>query len=118
MRISDWSSDVCSSDLLANPEIGEGTVLGREAGADRKLAGRLLRDIDVDDRLVRLGTWNRDDFDALELSPVPNVGFRAAQLGGVEGVALHQLHLAPDDLVHRPNEIGRASCRERGGKYV
>src|SRR3546814_20492663 len=30
MRISDWSSDVCSSDLLGYAEIGAGKELGRQ----------------------------------------------------------------------------------------
>src|SRR3546814_3812458 len=31
MRISDWSSDVCSSDLVGNGEIGAGTMFGGDS---------------------------------------------------------------------------------------
>src|SRR3546814_7505549 len=61
MRISDWSSDVCSSDLEHSSQNGD----------------------------------NRDDHEQLDQS---------------EGASLR--HRA------RPNEIGRASCRERVCQYV
>src|SRR3546814_9989243 len=38
MRISDWSSDVCSSDLLLSDRVLDHLLSGRGAGADR--AGR------------------------------------------------------------------------------
>src|SRR3546814_13737839 len=38
MRISDWSSDVCSSDLLLSDRVLDHLLPGRGAGADR--AGR------------------------------------------------------------------------------
>src|SRR3546814_12150061 len=53
MRISDWSSDVCSSDLVVTPELGRGEphdleldavwVAGVEALVDRVVAGSLQR---------------------------------------------------------------------------
>src|SRR3546814_1649891 len=51
MRISDWSSDVCSSDLparLADEHEGDGVLLGNDAGAraprsERLRAARLRR---------------------------------------------------------------------------
>src|SRR3546814_3534398 len=56
MRISDWSSDVCSSDLFAlEPRIGDRPAIGRPArrafdspGA-RDLRDRLGRDVDRED---------------------------------------------------------------------
>src|SRR3546814_1165171 len=45
MRISDWSSDVCSSDLVAGLDIdgeaGDGPRCGGRGGADAELAQRL-----------------------------------------------------------------------------
>src|SRR3546814_16754686 len=101
MRISDWSSDVCSSDLWRSagrtfPVIvvsarGDWTekVEGIEAGADDYLAkpfqmGELVARVRG---LVRRG--------AGKLSPVIEIG---------------RLSLA--------TEIGRASCRERVCQYV
>src|SRR3546814_12634461 len=39
MRISDWSSDVCSSDLLAQPDLG--ALAQRDVGEDRHIAAGL-----------------------------------------------------------------------------
>src|SRR3546814_3895098 len=97
MRISDWSSDVCSSDLLigaganilGNIEIGEGAKIG---------AGSVV------------------------LIPVPAhctaAGVPAKLLGdcGCDQPAREMDHALPktaDDL----QEIGRAACRERVGQY-
>src|SRR3546814_18076428 len=38
MRISDWSSDVCSSDLLADLRVEDGV---------RRLAGQIVDDLDI-----------------------------------------------------------------------
>src|SRR3546814_14831184 len=92
MRISDWSSDVCSSDL---GEIGEpGAILA--AREDRRIVRRVERD-----RILRralLGGVHRDDgiLDILE------AGQHGALVRGERG-------LGP---------IGRASCRERVCQYV
>src|SRR3546814_14541282 len=52
MRISDWSSDVCSSDLLRSPfffgldsvlgELTEGRPLGREGGPAIDVTGKIV----------------------------------------------------------------------------
>src|SRR3546814_16285177 len=42
MRISDWSSDVCSSDLI--PAVGEFTIPALLGGADTLMIGRVLWD--------------------------------------------------------------------------
>src|SRR3546814_6866254 len=39
MRISDWSSDVCSSDLVALPDDGGVVLLGRQVAVDAVVAG-------------------------------------------------------------------------------
>src|SRR3546814_16414235 len=124
MRISDWSSDVCSSDLDADlgdvrrrhvPEdtehlvlvvekvVGDpcyGNVVGVHARLDRRLpasvdAGQHPREIDV---LGDVHVEHRALVDGDRGWPV-----RTA-LDGPVGQALH--------------EIGRASWRERVGQYV
>src|SRR3546814_14773317 len=61
MRISDWSSDVCSSDLPAIEMVakvpaddreGDGPMVKRDAGIDFEIIG--LRKNIVDDVLVRI----------------------------------------------------------------
>src|SRR3546814_6749541 len=42
MRISDWSSDVCSSDLVARPEPHEAIALADRVGADMHPVGKRL----------------------------------------------------------------------------
>src|SRR3546814_8734194 len=56
MRISDWSSDVCSSDLdsaVGVYETGDVLVLDQEVGT--------IEDVDLRDDVVRITTSIRDD---------------------------------------------------------
>src|SRR3546814_5248217 len=88
MRISDWSSDVCSSDLVAEAAAraglhGKGIVAGHGCGIERNVAIAKF-----DERIALLG---KDEADV--------------RLGGE--------HTLGED-----REIGRASCRERECQYV
>src|SRR3546814_16175013 len=98
MRISDWSSDVCSSDLrgLTVREVVEGAeviatlgerILGRSASIDIKhpLSGEVL---------MKAGELIEErDVDRIETAGVESALIRSVQ-------------------------IGRASCRERVCQYV
>src|SRR3546814_14752858 len=104
MRISDWSSDVCSSDLIVQ-------IDHRGPGA---LAALVLHPLPV-------------IFAFMEIIVV-----RAEMLAGGVALALHRLAVFAGDAeqigdgfvdradVGRPaaHEIGRASCRERGCQDV
>src|SRR3546814_2077491 len=97
MRISDWSSDVCSSDLL-HPAARIAHAMEDCLVAAQE--GRLLLQADDIDALL-LGT------DLLQRVATPG-----AELGG-----------EIDDLVVRLSNspavtIGRASCRERVWQHV
>src|SRR3546814_19597404 len=90
MRISDWSSDVCSSDLPAL----------------HKLAAR---------------GWLAETHRMHCLSPAGKE--KLQELAGVRrtGVEDFVSSLAPEEsrtLATALGEDGRASCRERGGRYV
>src|SRR3546814_1113528 len=98
MRISDWSSDVCSSDLLRNGTaassitIADGSVI-KATGTASPLTGNFLVD-----------------------------GASAASTMTGEG-AIVRVANGPERLVVRtrstsPAKIGRASCRERVWQYV
>src|SRR3546814_6540076 len=96
MRISDWSSDVCSSDLIDDDD-------GAEQLADRRGAARLDRkQTDQDQNRDRQHPFrkslmhNRQSLDRRQ--------YRDGRRN--DGVAIEQ------------REIGRASCRERGCQYV
>src|SRR3546814_20337945 len=97
MRISDWSSDVCSSDLL-------------RLGAD--FAGQRLNQVyreNVDEAAI-LGALD------------PLFARYAAERGGAEGFG--DFLLRTGVLAHAPSrglparEIGSASCRARVCQYV
>src|SRR3546814_18878133 len=120
MRISDWSSDVCSSDLDPTIEV---------SGAERRAF--------EDDRLVRaaralgeIGAWREQSAFLRALaqqasSPADHVlaGQLAKQIGrpalGVMiGRSAQANSLDAAEVSGFPTEIGRASCRERGCTYV
>src|SRR3546814_8676944 len=87
MRISDWSSDVCSSDLLFFNRIVAPKFLGREGDL-------AAADVAEKDELPKLLAY-------LE-GAIPAPGFLVGD----------RLTLA-DLAVASPLKIGRASCRER-----
>src|SRR3546814_1587232 len=89
VRISDWSSDVCSSDLLLVLDRRPLGVTGH--GSDHL----------VEEQLVE-----------------PGVGAELGMEGRHEHRALAAQDGPPVDLGEHIDEIGRASCRERGCQYV
>src|SRR3546814_14950933 len=103
MRISDWSSDVCSSDLEdAEQIVVEAEVEFRQARV--ALTSRTAAQLVVDAAaFVTLGRQHEQ----------PARGQHRLALG-------FDLGLDPRDtrLALGPFQIGRASCRERGGQYV
>src|SRR3546814_13145532 len=95
MRISDWSSDVCSSDLA------RALAARKEVGQHRNRGGRQRRFADADADTAR---------HHLPIGP----GERAQS--GHETPRGN----APGDqaLARTVVEVGRTSCRGRGGQYV
>src|SRR3546814_18955805 len=94
MRISDWSSDVCSSDLLSQHP--GGFVLTQERLDDLVP----IEPARMDDRQII--EWDKDDIDALKFMKVDVLGH------GMLGCMNRAFNL----------QIGRASCRERVCQYV
>src|SRR3546814_18948913 len=96
MRSSDWSSEVCSSDLARE---------GQPFGVDVQLHLVTARDDRGDDvadnrRTVHERRHRVDEEDALQ------------------AIAFEHIHLEMDDEIAVAAEIGRASCRERVCQYV
>src|SRR3546814_5037416 len=97
MRISDWSSDVCSSDLLMLAKIVLFLGMLVMAAANRfRLTPGLERAIERRDHAQALSTLRRSL--ALETTVAVMILGLVAWLGTLE--------------------IGRASCRERVCQYV
>src|SRR3546814_20270013 len=95
MRISDWSSDVCSSDLHATPPPAA-TAPTTMTPAPAATAG--------------MGT------------PAAMVAFTSVELGSTvdarNTIVASGTSFAPKDTIYAPVEIVSASCRERVGSYV
>src|SRR3546814_11618991 len=112
MRISDWSSDVCSSDLVA-----EYRLIGYE--------NRVLRNEDFSNDKVDAGDIGAGH-EVTALYEITPVGSGAEQLSPLRyGDAASPPDARTDEVAHlrlrskRPGEeIGRASFRARGCQYV
>src|SRR3546814_5151709 len=101
MRISDWSSDVCSSDLAACGAL-EIVPWARVVNLARAL-----------DEIAEAGYWRIGlDGEADELLQTAIGTSRIALVLGAEGKGLRHNSMAHCD------KIGRASCRERVCQYV
>src|SRR3546814_12689940 len=104
MRISDWSSDVCSSDLAAQIASRWLHTVSAVYERESKLVEKyVLRHVDGGARGGGGGEYPLQD------------GF-----GWTNGVTRKLLHEDPAHVANhsRAGQIGSASCRERGCQYV
>src|SRR3546814_16028051 len=104
MRISDWSSDVCSSDLIFAPDALAEAPVAAVVG-ETVVAGTVDRLLVTDGhvRVIDFKTGSRVPARLAEV-PVYHLRQMAAYVAALETVF--------------PGQIGRASCGERGGPYV
>src|SRR3546814_13183384 len=114
MRISDWSSDVCSSDLL---------LQGRPKHvADKYYATINATGLDHGELWsagTELGRWLRSKPVLVKVGDTlfahggisPRVLATGLGIDAIDAVAARHIDL-------RRREIGSASCRERGSQYV
>src|SRR3546814_5078204 len=112
MRISDWSSDVCSSDLEAEvAEEGRRVVTGRVL-PDR----RVDADGEGDDVGEQRGRQRQDGGEPEAVAD--DVGYRQLELEGIAEVALQQAEQPqPVLLDHRLVEADRKSTRLNSSHY-
>src|SRR3546814_12317449 len=111
MRISDWSSDVCSSDLLegAGGDFGAGLGHADDDGlAPAAMAAfqRLTHDLGI--------TYALEGIIGAAISQLDNMIDDVFNLVGINEVRHAELARHGFAL----GEIGRASCRERVCQYV
>src|SRR3546814_13519642 len=106
MRISDWSSDVCSSDLFQQ------SVNGLAKGSGVTFSGV------PSGQVKEIQLWKKDpSFVRVRISvkeDVPVLQGTTATIQGVGFTGVSEIQL--DGAVK--GEIGRASCRERVCQYV
>src|SRR3546814_20004418 len=109
MRISDWSSDVCSSDLANTPGVVDAMPIVRPSGRSR---------LAVLVKPVPAGSWpdhrNRPAAMLFIRDPEANAPSGAQELAR----RLLGLTRVETRLAMFLTEIGRASCRERVCQYV
>src|SRR3546814_13361569 len=106
MRISDWSSDVCSSDL--------------DLGLDADLVILRAFGFDVAIAVEAVAVWQGAGAVDRRLR-----GRLGIAIDGIEGNRFDRFVDEPDpigeeivDIFGGARQIGRASCRERGCQYV
>src|SRR3546814_19400560 len=116
MRISDWSSDVCSSDLLPRCAQGDGLSGHTHSWRDRtapELALLQERHHDLDHSAER---WRRGS--RATLGEVHRYFEWILILGRSPGWPNPISNSMPRLRSSRPSHIGRAWCRDGVGQYV
>src|SRR3546814_7573436 len=129
MRISDWSSDVCSSDLMGMamemvfdgsngmPSAGDYADLQPEELGRETIGGEAVTKYRIEagegGESYTVLIWATDDGIALRMEGATAEGGFEMQLSDLERGP------QPADLFEVPaGKIGRESCRERGCQYV
>src|SRR3546814_19664582 len=97
MLISDWSSDVCSSDLLSRP-----------SDLIPELQGRFPIRVELD-------SLTAQDFVRILCDTDASLTKQYKALLGTEDVVLD---FTDEGIQRLAEQTGRASCRERVGQYV
>src|SRR3546814_20166089 len=129
MRISDWSSDVCSSDLATDILVTdrEVTVSCAEGDEGRIYDGLIETEIEevrwgeMPDIGLKIMMNVGNPQLAFDFSHIPNEGVGLARL---EFIINTNINVHPTAVLDYPNvhaehkQIRRASCRDRGCQYV
>src|SRR3546814_12856437 len=110
MRISDWSSDVCSSDLSdALDDYLEG-FQGKDLTNTRRRIEALIR--------PNLGHYEVSKLEPKTITDWMNkIASSPARLRTAKGAEQNFREPADTDEARRRRKIGRASCRERVCQY-
>src|SRR3546814_12543876 len=113
MRISDWSSDVCSSDLPGiGPEIISSLLNFYAEPESRRIANQLADEMKIED-VVHV----------VQESPVSGLtivftGSLATMTRDEAKAKAESIGAKASGSVSPKTKIGRTSCRERGCQYV
>src|SRR3546814_16392233 len=112
MRISDWSSDVCSSDLWTKPENIVVNGAYKLVSWTPKVEATLVKNdkfYDADNVAI-----DKVIYYAMEERTAMQQRFRAGALDVARDLASEQIDWLRENMAAR--QIGRASVRERGGQ--
>src|SRR3546814_15587155 len=115
MRISDWSSDVCSSDLRA-PRRAIGPIFDIPAIVPRQRDMLPAQWRDVARDLVGRADVSQRHFEIASV-PQDDGGDEQVEAGGAISLVFEPPITQFAELVKEEREIGRASCRERVCEY-
>src|SRR3546814_21170322 len=116
MRISDWSSDVCSSDLIA---VDTRIVCATHRDLDAMIAAASFRDdlyYRLAEMVVKIPSLNERPGDAVLLARHFLPQYAPPMNPGVRGLAPAALQ-AIDAARWPGQEVGSGECRGRGCKY-
>src|SRR3546814_14958131 len=119
MRISDWSSDVCSSDLIETElDGGVASYYGNELAGNRTANGERFDpgQLTAAHRTLPFGSMVR----VTNMSNGDSVVVRINDRGPFSsGRVIDVSHAAAREIgMQRSGKIGRTACRARGGQYV
>src|SRR3546814_10176008 len=107
MRISDWSSDVCSSDLKASVSAGADLIIALNAGLYRNMGFGSLA------AFMPYGNANEQTEELLKTHILAHSGSTPVVAGVFSADPSMSLRTRLERLQNLGVEIGRASCRER-----
>src|SRR3546814_13750465 len=114
MRISDWSSDVCSSDLLGDRAIL--AVVDEAGGAE--LSRDIGRDIEIEIAILRHGELALGHVDALAAQQTLHACEPLVVDDARQPLIARAIGNPGRAALGHVDQIGRASCREKVGTYV
>src|SRR3546814_8981355 len=107
MRISDWSSDVCSADLSREARACETVAVVGESGCGKSTFAKVLMGLET-------ATDGEVMFNGKDIAQEQVQKRSPQQVGSMQMVFQNPF----DTLNPSHSEIGRASCRERVCQYV
>src|SRR3546814_5195206 len=117
MRISDWSSDVCSSDLTVSRQSGRVSLLWQPNDTLQNLTVMSIDHVGGNSTATRLKTVDRcgDTNNGYALNCSADYLFNPST---PVGAGAWTNYLAHNPHANPGGKIGRASCRERVCQYV